>query len=154
MFTLYRVLSLVGTLIYVISVTYVAVAFLNISSNYSNDFKYSIPGVGRGDVVNGFLSTLVSSMYSFVAIYFEDKYGNCFFFEKLHCVTYTLYSRLGDIYGTTLVVFWRPPNGPPLSSLKIPSSSGSRVIMYNGISSWRCEQGEIVIKYYVYLCFL
>ena len=73
---------------------------------------------------------------------------------KIQCVAYALWCCLGDIYSLTLVVFWHAPNVPALIYLKIPSSSGSRVIMYNGISSWRCEQGEILIKYYVYLCFL
>ena len=76
LFTLYEILSLMDILGDVPSVTCATVAFLKISVNVSNAFKYSITGSGKGDTGNGFLSASVSSMADFAARYFYDKYGN------------------------------------------------------------------------------
>ena len=80
-----------GTIRDVPSITCAAVDFLNISANISNYFKSSIPGDGKGDTSNGFLSTLLISMSAFVARYFDDKYVNW------HCCGKTPLCHLNDL---------------------------------------------------------
>ena len=58
--------------------------------------------------------------------------------ETFHRVIYTLFCRLGDIYGPTSAVLWYSPNVPSPNYQNIPSYYGSRIIMYNGLGARRC----------------
>ena len=71
-----RVLSLVGTLGDVTYVSCYDMAFLNISANFSNAFKSSVPGDRKGGDGNGFLRAPVTSISDFVTREFGDKDGN------------------------------------------------------------------------------